>query len=254
MGRLEKSSFNAFDIFNIFLMFILMFICIYPLWYVLVGSFNDGTDYLRGGVYFWPRSFTGLNYTMAIHDKRLLIGFRNTLARTLLGTLSGVFFTSMVAYGMSRRDLPFKRIIYWINLITMFIGGGLIPYFLLLKQIHLIQTFWVYIIPTVYSVFNMIVIMNFFKDIPEEMHESGIMDGAGEFRIFLRLYLPLSTPVLGTIALWVGVGHWNSFFDSMVFASLPELQTLQLFLVTLVKEASVVQGEAAKYIPPTEAM
>jgi putative aldouronate transport system permease protein len=186
---------------------------------------------------------------MVINDKRLLIGFQNTILRTFLGTITGTLFTAIVAYGMSRRDLPFKRIIYWINLFTMFFSGGLIPYFLVLKQVGLINTFLVYIVPTIYSVFNMIIIMNFFKDIPEEIHESGIIDGASEFRIFYKLYLPLSTPVLATIALWIGVFHWNSFFDSMVFTTDANLQTLQLFLVKLIKEASMSQGEAASHVP-----
>lgn len=240
---------NWFDVANAALMLFIVAISIYPFLYVLAGAFNEGSDYMRGGVYLFPRKFSIDNFTMVFNDKRLGIGFANTIARTVLGTLTGTLFTAVVAYGMSRRDLPFRTPIYWFNIVTMFFGGGLIPYFLVLKSLNLINSFWVYIIPTLYSVFNMIVFMNFFKDIPEEMHEAGTIDGAGEWGILFRLYLPISIPVLVTIALWIGVGHWNSFFDSMVYTIDTNLQTLQVYLVKLIKEASMAQGEAATRVP-----
>lgn len=246
-GRLVRL--NWFDYLNYTLLILLAAVTIFPFIYVIAGSFNLGSDYMRGGVYFFPRAFSLDNYTMIFNDKRLFIGFQNTVARTAIGTVTGVLFTAIVSYGMSRKDLPAKKLIYWFNIFTMFFGGGLIPYFLLLKQLTLMNTFWVYIIPALYSVFNMIVFSNFFREIPEELHESAVVDGAGEFTILFKLYLPLSKPVLATIALWVGVGHWNSFFDSMVFTTDPNLATLQLFLVKLIKEASVAQGEAATKIP-----
>jgi putative aldouronate transport system permease protein len=240
---------NWFDYLNYTVLILLAAITIFPFIYVIAGSFNLGSDYMRGGVYFFPRIFSPDNYTMIFNDKRLFVGFQNTVGRTVIGTVTGVLFTAIVSYGMSRKDLPAKKLIYWFNIFTMFFGGGLIPYFLLLKQLTLMNTFWVYIIPALYSVFNMIVFSNFFREIPEELHESAVVDGAGEFTILFKLYLPLSKPVLATIALWVGVGHWNSFFDSMVFTTDPKLATLQLFLVKLIKEASVAQGEAATKIP-----
>jgi putative aldouronate transport system permease protein len=248
---MKKSVFSLtkVDYLNYTLLILLASLTIYPFIYVIAGSFSLGSDYMRGGVYFFPRTFSLDNYTMIFNDKRLLIGFKNTIGRTLLGTLTGVLFTGTVSYGMSRKDLPAAKPIYWFNLFTMFFGGGLIPYFLLLKNIGLMNKFWVYIIPCLYSVFNMIVFSNFFREIPEEIHESAVMDGASEFTVLFRLYLPLSKPVLATIALWVGVGHWNSFFDSMVFTTDANLATLQLFLVKLIKEASVAQGEAATKIP-----
>ncbi|WP_321003924.1 carbohydrate ABC transporter permease [Eisenbergiella porci] len=186
---------------------------------------------------------------MVFSDKRLLIGFRVTIARTIIGTITGTLFTALVSYGMSRKDLPCRNLIYWFNIFTMFFGGGLIPTYLVFNGLGLINHFSVYIIPSLYSVFNMIVFSNFFKEIPEEIHESGAIDGANEFQIFFRLYLPLSGPVLATIALWIGIAHWNSFFDSMVYTSDANLQTLQLFLVKLIKEAAMAQGEAATRVP-----
>ena len=244
-----KKKWILFDYINVIIMLLVVLVCIYPLIYVVAGAFNEGMDYMRGGVFLFPRKFSLDNFEMVFNDKRLITGFKVTISRTFIGTITGTFFTALVAYGMSRKDLPARNIIYWFNIFTMFFSGGLIPSYLVLKSLHLINTFWVYIIPSLYSVFNMIVFANFFREIPEELHESAVLDGANEFHIFLKLYLPMSGPVLATIALWNGVGHWNAFFDSMVYTSDANLQTLQLFLVKQIKEAAMAQGEAASKVP-----
>lgn len=248
----KRSRFNRNNIWDYLMiagMILFVCICIYPFWYTIIGSFNDGTDYMRGGVYLLPRDFSLRNYQVTLVDSRLYIGFRVTIARTVVCTITHVFFTSMVAYAMSRPDLPARKPIYWINMFTMFFGGGLIPFYILLKQLRLINTFWVYVVPGLYSVYNMIICSNFFRSIPNEIHESATMDGANEFRIFYRLYLPLSTPVLATIALWVGVGHWNSFFDSMVYTTDRNLQTLQLYLYRMIKTSEFVSTADMGYLP-----
>ena len=240
---------NAWDYVIIVSMVLFMLICLYPFWYVVIGSFNDGSDYLRGGVYLWPRKFSLQKYMVTLVDSRLYIGFRVTIARTVICTVTHVLFTSMVAFAMSRPDLPARGVIYWVNMFTMFFGGGLIPFYILLKELHLINTFWVYVIPGLYSVYNMIICSNYFRSIPNEIHESAMIDGASEFRIFLKLYLPLSTPVLATVALWVGVGHWNAFFDSMVYTTDRNLQTLQLYLYKMIKTSEFVSSADMGYLP-----
>ncbi len=244
-----KKRVDLFEIIVSALMILIAAICIFPFVYVLAGSFNEGMDYMRGGVYFFPRKWSLDNFNMVFHDKRLLIGIKNTTLRTIIGTVTGTYFTAMVAYGMSRKDLIFRKQIYWFNIFTMFFCGGMIPTYLIYSKLHLINTFWVYIIPSLYSVFNMIIFSNFYNEIPEEIHEAGAIDGANEWQIFSKLYLPSSGPVLVTIALWIGVSHWNAFFDSMVYTSSSELQTLQLFLVKLIKEAAMAEGEAATKVP-----
>jgi putative aldouronate transport system permease protein len=146
----------------------------------------------------------------------------------------------MVAYGMSRPHLRFRNVYWWIGLFTLFFNGGLIPIFLVLRTLGFINRFSVYVIPLIYSVFNMIILHNFFRTVPDEIHESATIDGAGEFRIWLQLYLPLSKPALATVALWTAVFHWNSFFDSMVFTTRPDLATLQLYLMKLIKESASI--------------
>ncbi|HZG57824.1 carbohydrate ABC transporter permease [Paenibacillus sp.] len=242
---------RRFDLFTILNYTFLAGFClltVYPLFFVLIGSLNDGNDYMRGGVYFFPRDFSLANYSVVLQDERLYTGFKISIARTVVGTLTSVFFTAMVSYAMSRQNLIGRGPYYWIHLFTLFFGGGLVPYFLVLKSLALINSFWVYIIPGLFSVFNMIILNAFFREIPEEIHESATVDGAGEFRIFLLLFIPLSAPVLATVALWNAVHHWNSFFDAMIFTTKPHLMPMQLFLMKMIREADVISN--SQYVPP----
>ncbi|MCU6707726.1 carbohydrate ABC transporter permease [Paenibacillus sp. J5C_2022] len=221
---------------------------IYPIWFVLIGSFNDGADYMRGGVYWFTRDFSLSSYSIVLQDDRLYTGFKVTILRTVLGTLISVFFTSMVAYAMSRRNLIGRSPYYWFFLFTLFFNGGLIPTFLVFKTLGLIDTFWVLIVPTMYSVFNMIIFNAFFRELPEEIPESAKVDGASDFKIFLLLFIPLSAPVLATVSLWNAVFHWNAFFDAMIFTTDRDLMPLQLYLMKMIREADVISN--SQYIPP----
>lgn len=240
MGSVHQNKFDWFDVLNYTFLITFSLITVYPMVFVVAGSLNDGVDYLRGGVFFFPRSFTTANYGAILRDERLLTGYRVTVLRAVIGTFTHLLFTSMVAYAMSRPYLRFRNTYWWINLATLFFSGGLIPAFMVLKTLGLLNRFTVYIVPLVYSVFNMIILHNFFRTIPDEVHESAMMDGAGDFRIWVQLYLPLSKPALATIALWTAVFHWNSFFDAMVFTSSPSLATLQLYLMKLIKESGAI--------------
>jgi putative aldouronate transport system permease protein len=236
-GRAARKTW--FDWFNLVFLVLFALLSIYPLIYVLAGSFNEGKDYINGGVWIWPRLFSTENYYVVLNDSRIWKAYGITIARTLLGTVAGLLFTSIVAYAMSRPHLPCKKLFYYLFIITMFFSGGLIPFFWVILQLGLFNTFWVYIIPALFSVYNMLVFVNFFKTIPEEIHESAVMDGASEWRILFQIILPLSTPVLSTVGLWIAVGHWNSFFDTMIFTSSDNLWTLQYYLMKVIKEASL---------------
>lgn len=170
---------------------------------------------------------------------RLYRAFGVTIARTVLGTALALMFTAMVAYGMHRKELRFKRAFYWINLFTMFFGGGLVPFFLTIVKLRLYDNFLVYIIPGMYSVYNMIVMSTFFRSVSEEIHEAALLDGAGEMRIFLRVYLPLSGPVLATVGMWIGVGHWDNYWDTMMYTTSESLNTLQFYLMRVILQASM---------------
>lgn len=243
----KKNKLTWFDFLNSALLIIFCLMAIFPLIYVLAGSFNEGRDYIQGGVYFWPRIFTFSNYETILTRVELWKAYGITIARTILGTVTGMLFTAIVAYAMSRKNLLGKKVYYYFFIFTMFFSGGIIPYFWVITMVGLYNNFLVYIIPALFSVYNMLVFSNFFKSIPEEIHESAVMDGAGEFTIFFRIILPLSTPVISTVCLWIAVGHWNSFFDTMVYTAGGDLQTLQHYLLHLINSSSIPPGVS---LPP----
>ena len=236
-GRKERKK--AFDWINVSFMIIFALLSVYPLIYVIAGSFNEGADYINGGIYLFPRVFSLENYQVVLNDDRLWKAYLVTILRTVIGTVSGVIFTAIVAFAMSRKSLIGRNWIYRFFVFTMFFGGGLIPYFWVINLLGLFDSFFVYIIPALFSVYNMLVFVNFFKTIPEEIHESAMMDGASEFKIFFRIILPLSGPVISTIGLWIAVGHWNSFFDTMIYTSSDNLWSLQYYLMKVIKESSM---------------
>lgn len=241
-----------FSIFNTCLMIFIMFLMLAPFWFSLVGSFNEGLDYLRGGVYFWPREFTLSNYIAVFSDPTIYNAYLVTIARTLLGTVLHVLFTGLVAYGLSRPSLKGKSVYLIYIMITMFFSGGLIPTYLLYRNLGLLDNFLVYIIPSMFSVWNMMILLSFFRSIPESLIESAKIDGAGEYRIFAQFIIPLSMPALAAIALFTGVGHWNSYYDTLMFTTSDSLQTVQLFLMRVVTDADFAQGmsaQAASVVP-----
>lgn len=239
MEKKQRKKISWFYVINYSVFGLFALICLYPLWYVLIGSFNEGMDYLSGGVYLFPRKFTLDNYRLVFGDAKLWSAFFVTVSRTVLGTAISVLFTAIVAYAMSRRETPFRGFFYWANIFTMFFSGGLVPFFLVIKTLGLYDTYWLYLIPCAYSVYHMIVISSYFRSIPEELHEAAVMDGANEFYIFFRIILRLATPVIATVSLWVAMGHWNSYFDTMVYTRNEKLWTLQYYLMRLINTSSV---------------
>lgn len=233
---------TAFDWINYTVMVLLAFIMIYPLWYCVAGSLNEGMDYLRGGVFLWPRKWTLANYKAVFLDSAILNAFWVTIWKCLVGTVTSVLCTAMVAYAITRPRLRLKKLYIPFIMLTMFFSGGLIPYFILIVDLGLYDSFWVYVIPTMFSAYNMIIIQSFMRELPSELIESAKLDGASEYRIFFQMILPLSKPVLATIALFTVVTHWNSYFDSMMYTSSQELQTIQLFLKKVITDPSVSRG------------
>ena len=244
---------TAFDYVNIALLVVLALLCLYPMWFVIVGSFNKGYDYLKGGVYFWPRTFTWANYAVVLADNRIWQGLLMTVIRCLIGPVLHIFLCSLVAYGMSRKELHGKKFFNIFGLITMFFSGGLVPFYVLCKMLGMLNTFAMYILPGAYSVYNMILIRSFIKGIPEELHEAAVLDGAGEFRIYFTMIIPLSMPILMTVLLWGILGHCNDYTTTMFYTpSNRNIYTLQYILMLIIQEGNVqsnvgsaVSGEAA---------
>lgn len=209
---------------------------IYPFWYSLVLSFNEGTDALRGGIYFWPRKWTFDNYNAVFGISYVYTAFLVTVARTLLGTVLAVLFTGLFAFACSHRRLMFRRFYITAMIIVMYFSGGLVPYYMLLRNLRLMNTFWVYIIPNLFSAFNAILMINFFREIPESLEEAARIDGAGDLTIFFRIIVPVSLPLFATMALYSGVGHWNAWSDAAFFVTDKNLKTLGYVLITLINQ------------------
>lgn len=215
------------------------FITFYPFFYTVVGSFNQGTDYIKGGIWLYPRVFTTDNYYIIIMDSAFWNAFKVTVMRTAIGTVCSLLFTSFVAYCMSRKNLRCRSFFQWVNIFTMFFSGGLVPYYIVILILGLYDTFTVYIIPALYSVYNMIVICSFFGNLPNELHESAMLDGASELRIYWGIYMPLSKPVLATVGLWLAIGKWNDYRQTLIYTQDKSLITVQYYLMKMIKEATL---------------
>lgn len=236
MRKISSKSRDSMIITTI--MLLVCFAALYPVWYTIIVSFNNSEDTLRGGVYFFPRMFTLESYKTVFQDKSIIKAFGITIARTLIGTVSSVVFTSMVAFAFSKKHILGNKVYMIIGTITMFFGGGLIPTFILYKNIGLYDNFLVYIFPSLFNFYNMIIFMAFFRELPVGLEESAKLDGANDMIIFFRIILPLSMPVVATIALFNGVWQWNDYFTGVMYINNADLQPIQTFLYRIVASAS----------------
>lgn len=232
---------RIFNIVNYSIMVLLCIIILYPVWYVLVLSFNEGIDAAKGGIYFFPRTLTFTNYKIVFENAGIVRSFMVTIMRTLVGVCTHVLFTATVAYGLSKTQLVGRKLFLTMGVITMFFNGGLIPTFLLIKKLGMLDSFLVYIIPTMFNFFELIIFTSFFKEIPASLEESARIDGANDMFIYIRIILPLSLPVLATIALFNGVWHWNDYFTGLIYINKEELQTIQTYLYRVIQQNSSSQ-------------
>ncbi|MDN4077542.1 carbohydrate ABC transporter permease [Paenibacillus polymyxa] len=234
-----------FDFFNNIFMLVICFVTLYPVWYVLVNSFNEGADAMRGGIYWWPRLFSLDSYQAVFANSGIMTAMGVTVAKTLIGTIVHVFFTAMIAYAYSRRELIGRKLYMLIGTITLFFGGGLIPTYLLIRDLGLLDSFWVYIIPAMFSFFDLIIFMAFFRELPDALEEAAKIDGANDFSIFCRIVLPVSMPVVATISLFHGVYQWNDYFTGMIYINNTDLQPIQTYLYRVVAQSSSNQVMSA---------
>lgn len=250
MARMKKKSFRnritLGDIINVIVLLAFTFLCFYPFWYIFIGSVSNPNISVRT-LTFLPRDVTWFNYREVLRSKGLMEAMTVSVARTVLGTLLSVLLTSFMAYLFTLQKMPARKFFYRLVIITMYLSGGLIPTFLVFKSYGLLNSFWVYIIPGAISVYNMVLVKTFMENgVPESLGESASLDGAGPMTIFFRIMLPLSLPILATIALFVAVGQWNSWFDNMIYNTRnSELDTLQYLLYKKLNEANKI-AEAAR--------
>ncbi|MGQ8872326.1 carbohydrate ABC transporter permease [Paenibacillus sp. TSA_86.1] len=247
-SRLRNSSAGdrAFDAINITFMICLMIVTIYPFINMIAVSLNDANDAIRGGIYLWPREWTLDNYKYIFGESDIYHATLISALRTIIGTIVSVFCTAMLAYTLSRQEFVLRKFVTMFFVFTMYFSGGLIPGYLLIRDLGLIGSFWVYIIPGVIGVFNMIVIRSFIEGLPEGILESARIDGAGEFTTFIRVVLPLTIPAMATVSLFVAVGQWNSWFDVFLYnSSNKELSTLQYELMKILQTSTTAATSSA---------
>lgn len=253
MKRFKNITF--FDICLAFGMVFVIVITLYPFLNILAISLNNAIDTARGGIHILPRDFTFANYVEIFSSNdRLLQAFIMSVTRTVVGTVTGIIASTMLAYTLSRKDFVFNKPIAIILVLTMFVSGGLIPDYMLIRHLGLINQFSVYILPMLISAFNVIIIRSFMDNLPIALEESAKIDGANDFTIFARIILPLSMPVIATISLFLAVGQWNSWFDTYLYARSNEtLTTLQYELMKILDNASAsgssgINTHTAKYV------
>ncbi|GIQ68894.1 carbohydrate ABC transporter permease [Xylanibacillus composti] len=230
---------RIFDICNVLFMLFLVTVTLYPMLNQLALSFNDANDSIRGGIHLWPREFTLKNYEYVFQQSTIFHATLISILRTVIGTALTVFCSAMVAYTISKPEYVLRKFVTIAFVLTLYFNGGLIPTFLLIKDLNLLNSFWVYIFPGLIGVFNLIVIRSFIQGLPDGILESAKMDGAGEFTTFVRIVLPLTVPALATISLFAAVYQWNSWFDVFLFnSSNINLSTLQYELVKILQNSN----------------
>jgi len=214
---------------------ILSLLIVYPFYYIVINSFNGNLH--AGTVFLWPDTFSMQNYLNVLSDKSIVRSLFVSILRVAVGSVLAVALNATAAFALRKRKLKIRWFYLIMFTIPMFFGGGLIPNFLILKYLGLLDTFFVYILPPAWNFFYIIIFMSCFNDIDDAMEESAVMDGANHLTIFVRIYAPMSVPVIVTIFLFISVFHWGAWFDSIYFTRSPELQTLSAFLVRIIQRA-----------------
>ncbi|CAG7643672.1 hypothetical protein PAESOLCIP111_04523 [Paenibacillus solanacearum] len=222
---------RIFDSINVLLLVLITIIVLYPLLFVLSASVSDPAIVVKGQLWLWPKGFNLDGYERVFQNNDIVTGYGNTILYTVVGTVINVVLTICAAYPLSRKDFRGRHVITAIITFTLFFSGGLIPTYLLVKKLGMLGTIWALVIPNAVAVWNIIIMRTFFQtSIPYEIQESAAIDGCGNFRIMLNIVLPLSTPIIAVMVLFYAVGHWNAFFNALIYLNDRSQYPLQLIL------------------------
>lgn len=227
------------DIFVHVYLLVVGFVTLYPFWNITVLAFNDALDSLRGGITFWPRMWTLDNFRSVLKAEILVRAAVNSVLRTVIGVVASIVTVSMLAYTLSRKEYVFRKIIQRLFVVTMYVHGGLIPFYFVIRGLGLRNNFLVYILPLLINAFYLIIVRSYMDTIPESLHEAARIDGANDFFIYRTIVFPLSAPVIATIALFISVNQWNSWFDTFIFVSNKSLTTLQFELMRIISQSTI---------------
>jgi len=234
--RYRSSGYTIFTIWNTIILSLLSVLCVLPLIHVLALSFSSRAAATANIVNFWPVGFTTDAYVKTLSNTAFLQSLWIGVERTVLGTVLSMVVITMAAYSLSKTSYKFpgRQIYIWVFVFTMLFSGGLIPSYILISKLHLMDTIWALILPTAVSVWNMILMLNFFRTIPQELEEAAHIDGAGHLRVLWSVYLPVSMPSIATLSLFTMVFHWNSWFDGMIYMSNPKGYPLATYLHSMI--------------------
>ena len=210
---------------------------------VVALAFNDGADAAKGGIWFWPREFTLDNFKEVFKDGSIKTAYIITIARTVIGTFLSLMVTTLAGYALKQKDLPGRKIITMLITFTMLFGGGLIPTYIQYNNLHLLNSFWVYVVPSLVSVTYLLMIRTFFEGIPDSLEESAKLDGCGFFGIYTRIMLPLSKPVIAVVGLYTAVNHWNDWFAGAFYMNDTKMWPVQTVLQNMLTKATSAQQE-----------
>lgn len=243
---------TLFDVVNVLLVVLITAIIAYPLYFCVIASFSDPAEVAAGHTLVWIKDFTLDAYKLVLKEDQLWVGYRNTIIYTTLSTLYRLALTITAAYVLSKDKLPFRNLLSWYFFITMYIGGGMIPEYILIKNLGLLDTPWVMIIGTAgVNAYNLIVTRQYFStSIPSSLYEAAYIDGAGEWKTFISIALPLSKPIMAVMTLYIGVGCWNAYYKALLYIYDKKLYPLQLVLRNILNanqlDLSNIQGSSTE--------
>lgn len=248
MKRVKKPKLSVYMICLYIVFTLLAVVTLYPFWNLLAISLNEPYDSIRGGITLWPRKFSWINYSYLFSEEYMgIIGIalRNSVLRTVLGTIVNVFFSTLIAFALSKKYFVLRKFMNVFVIIPMYLSVGLIPTYLLYKNLNLLNSFAVYIIPNLLSAYNIIILRNYMAGLPASLTEAAKIDGASEQYILFKIFYPLCKPVLATMCLFIAVSQWSSWQDTMYYAQQQELTTLQWEMTKVVKGSTALGKGAA---------
>lgn len=238
---------RIFDFANLLFMLLFCVTIIFPVWNLIVISFSTADDVAYLNLNLWPKQFVTDAYKYCLQNSKIYTAFFVSIARTIVGTAYHLLICVLAAYGLMQKDMPFVKIFTFIFLIPMFFSGGLIPTYINIRNLKLLDNFFVYVLPMGFSMYNIIIVRNYFLSIDGALQEAARIDGASEFRILSQIIVPLSTPVLATVTLWQMVAQWNSWFDNLIYVRSESLLTAQFLLRKLVTDVDLFAADANVY-------
>ena len=233
---------RIFIVANTLVMVLICIVSVYPYLNQLALSLNDGRDAIRGGITIIPREFTWENYRMVFSNSSFLAAAKISVLRVICSTVLGLLVTYSAAYGLTRKGLPYRKELTLFLMFPGYISAGAIPHYINMRNLGLINNFWVYILPGLFAFYNMVIIRSFLQELPPEMEESAKIDGANDLIIMFRIIFPMTLPVVACVALWISVGSWNDWTTTLTYITDRQLHTLQYLMMRLIKEAELASS------------